>query len=91
MNSTITESKIRNYKRKKISVKKIIHDFFTLPFEIGLYGFSAIFTTIIIFKMLSYMLKFQEVFRISINDLFISFWGFIIFFSLTILNHFKKD
>ena len=83
--------KLETIKGIKFPLKKIIHNFFALPFVIGLYGFSAIFTTIVTFKMLSYMLKFQEVFRISINDLLISFWGFIIFFSFTILKYFKKD
>lgn len=87
----ITESKSRNYKDNKVPVKKFIRNFFTLPFEIGLYGFSAIFTVIVTFRILSYILKFQEVFRITINDLLFSLWGFIIFFLLTILKHFKKE
>ncbi|GBD90409.1 hypothetical protein BMS3Abin04_01126 [bacterium BMS3Abin04] len=86
----ITESKSRHYKNNKISVKKFFRNFFTLPFEIGLYGFSAIFTVIVTVRILSYILKFQEVFRITINDLLFSLWGFIIFFLFTILKHFKK-
>ncbi len=59
------------------------------PVRFGLVGFSLAFTLLIIVKTFSYLLKYDLIFSVDINDVNLSLFGFLIVFMVRFLQNFK--
>ena len=79
-NEKIVESK----SQLSMGLKKYV----MLPLKAGLYGFTLVFTVILLVKLLSFLLGINEVFNLDIMDVMLSSVGFFLLFLIYILKNF---
>ena len=75
--------------QKSPDIFQILVNYIFNPMKFGLVGFSLAFTLLIIVKTFSYLLKYNSVFTVGINDVSLSFFGFLIVFMVRFLQNFK--
>ncbi len=68
---------------------QILVNYIFNPIKFGLIGFSLAFTLLIIVKTFSYLLKYNSTFIVGINDVSLSFFGYLIVFMVRFLQNFK--
>lgn len=73
----------------KGKVKNLLNRFVWQPLKSGLLGFTAFFTVLVITKLLSYLIGTRESFVIEVEDLTVSFIGFILLYLFTFVEQFK--
>lgn len=69
---------------------EIIKDYFLVPAWGGLLGFTLFFMILTMLKIFSYIMGNQTDLTIDLTDLLISFIGFVLLFSVRILEKFQK-
>ena len=77
------------FDQKSNEIFQVLVNYIFVPIKFGLIGFSLAFTLLIIVKTFSYLLKFNSVFTVEINDVSLSFFGFLIVFMVRFLQNFK--
>ncbi len=88
MNLSIDSNKTKG-KFDKLYLKKIGHDYIVIPFEIGLYGFAAVFTLIILTRLFAFVFGIFEIFQVTLNDLFTAVWGFFLISFAVVIKHLR--
>ncbi len=58
------------------------------PIKAGLYGFTLVFTVILLVKLLSFLLGINEIFSLDLMDVMLSSVGFFFMFLIYILKYF---
>ncbi len=81
-------SLVSNRGEKGIS-HSFIRDFIFLPVRSGLFGFLAFFAILTAAKFLGYLIGSVSMFKIDIEDVGLSFLGFVLVFLIRILENFK--
>jgi hypothetical protein len=72
------------------SVFLILVAFVFEPIKIGLYGFTAFFTVLVITKGFSFLSGLTNFFSIGMEDVVFSLLGFILFFLLKLFENIKE-
>ncbi|GEM_PF-1936462 len=88
MSVSIDSNKAKG-KFDKFYLKKIGHDYVVVPFEIGLYGFAAAFTLIILTRLFAFVVGIFEIFQVTLNDLVTAGWGFLLISFATVIKHLR--
>ncbi len=61
------------------------------PIKLGIFGFMAFFSILLVTKIVSYWIGTYEDFSIDLNDALLSAVGFILVFLIKFLENFKED
>lgn len=88
-NSFVADGLRSNTSHNKSKVRNFTYKFVWQPLKSGVVGFAAFFTVLVITKLLSYLIGTRDVFTIEIEDLTVSFIGFILLFLFTFVEQFK--
>ncbi len=88
MNVSVDSNKTKE-KVQKIYLKKIGRDYIVMPLEIGLYGFAAAFTLIILIRLFAFLVGIFETFQVTINDFLTALWGFLFISFVTVIKHYR--
>ena len=75
--------------QKSPDIFQVLVNYIFVPIKFGLIGFSLAFTLLISVKTFSYLLKYNPVFSVGINDVSLSLFGFLIVFMVRFLQNFK--
>ena len=81
--STYDENIVENKSHFFISFKKYL----IFPIEAGFYGFALVFSVILMLKLLSFLLGFNEVFNLEFIAVIFSSFGFFLMFLIDILKN----
>lgn len=82
--STDNDGIVENKSQFFIGLKKYI----IFPIKAGLYGFTLVFTVILLVKLLSFLLGINEIFNLDLMDVMLSSVGFFFMFLIYILKNF---
>jgi hypothetical protein len=82
--SANTENVVENKSQFIIGLKKYL--FF--PIRAGLYGFTLVFSVILILKLLSFLFGINEAFNLDLMDVMLSSVGFFLMFLIYVLKNF---
>ena len=58
------------------------------PFKAGFYGFTLVFSVILLLRLLSFLLGINDVFNLDLIDVILSSVGFFLLFLIYILKNF---
>ncbi|MBZ0181886.1 MAG: hypothetical protein K8F60_05475 [Melioribacteraceae bacterium] len=76
---------------KKSKAKELINKFAWQPLKSGLIGFIAFFVVLVVTKLLSFLIGTRDIFHIEVEDLTVSFIGFILLYLFTFVEQFKDS
>jgi hypothetical protein len=82
--SANTENEVENKSQFIIGLKKYLF----LPIRAGLYGFTLVFSVILILKLLSFLFGINEAFNLDLMDVMLSSVGFFLMFLIYVLKNF---
>lgn len=74
----------------KNKAKNIVNNFLWKPLKSGSLGFITFFAVLLITKLLSYLIGTRDIFVIEVEDLTVSFIGFILLYLFTFVEQFKN-
>ena len=88
MKSLIFEHNTINLKETKLV--KMLNSYVVYPLKFGLYGFASFFTVLIVIKALMYLTGSEKLFVINLDDVLLSFLGFVSLFVVRIIQNLKR-
>lgn len=87
MNS-ISDTEHENAIENKSEFLSGLKKYLIFPIKAGLYGFTLVFTVILVVKLLSFLLGINEIFSLDLMDVILSSVGFFFMFLIYILKNF---
>lgn len=79
-----TENVVANKSQFIIGLKKYL----IFPIRAGLYGFTLVFSVILVLKLLSFLFGINEAFNLDLMDVMLSSVGFFLMFLIYVLKNF---
>jgi hypothetical protein len=86
MNS-ITKTDSEDLTESKSQLLSSIKKYVLLPVKAGLYGFTLVFSVLVLLKLLSHLFGISEVLNLDLMDVMLSSVGFFFMFLLYILKN----
>jgi hypothetical protein len=81
-----TENVVANKSQIIIGLKKYL----IFPIRAGLYGFTLVFSVILVLKLLSFLFGINEAFNLDLMDVMLSSVGFFLMFLIYVLKNFHQ-